>query len=226
MDEPVAAAPCCTSPNPREPDSFAERFMRQFSNPQGMLGAVAGWLMARKNGPLASEVAELVAPDAEARVLEVGFGPGLVVAELAARMPRGRVAGVDLSEVMLRQARRRNRHAVRAGQVDLRHACATALPFPDESFDAACSVNSLAFWPSSLAGLREIRRVLRPGGRVVIALRRRREGGGRFDRSARATSDARISEIEREIAQAGLRDVSRTDREVAGESIACFVARR
>lgn len=225
MSEPVPAAPCCAPPDPRHASSPIERVFRQFSRPVGVLGAVAGWLMARKNAPLAAEVAARLAPEPDAHVLELGFGPGLLVAELAARAPRGLVAGVDVSNVMLRQARRRNRWAVRAGRVDLRAGCATRLPFPDATFDAVCSVNSLPFWPSSLDGLRELRRVLRPGGRAVIALRRRREGGGRFDRSARATPETRMAEIEDEMRRVGLRDVAREDREIAGEGIALLIAR-
>ena len=99
------------------------------------------------------------------RVLDVACGTGRL-ARLAARRvgSSGRVVGVDASTGMLRRARRRARDAA----VEYRLADALALPFPDASFDAA----TIGFGLRNLAdygrGLAELRRVVRPGGRVVV----------------------------------------------------------
>jgi ubiquinone/menaquinone biosynthesis C-methylase UbiE len=71
---------------------------------------------------------------------------------------------------MVREARRRNRIAVREGRVEIRLADAARLPYPDESFTRAGSLNSLQFWPDPELGLRELFRVLAPGGRVAMVL--------------------------------------------------------
>jgi ubiquinone/menaquinone biosynthesis C-methylase UbiE len=63
--------------------------------------------------------------------------------------------------------------------VELRHGDAMALPYPDESFDAVCAIETLYFWPDPVQGLREARRVLRPGGRLAVTLEMSREAGGR-----------------------------------------------
>jgi SAM-dependent methyltransferase len=96
---------------------------------------------------------------------------------------QGLVAGIDPSVVMLRQARRRNHSAIKVGRVELRRASASDLPFPDQSFDKACAVHSIYFWPSLHDGLRELLRVLVPGGRLVLAVRMRHENASRFDPS-------------------------------------------
>jgi ubiquinone/menaquinone biosynthesis C-methylase UbiE len=78
------------------------------------------------------------------------------------------VAGADVSREMVAQARRRNAEAIRSGRVALHEASAEHLPFDDGSFDKALAINSLQVWPDALAGLREIGRVLRGGGRIGL----------------------------------------------------------
>jgi SAM-dependent methyltransferase len=92
----------------------------------------------------------------EDRVLEVGFGPGVAIELLAARATDGFVAGIDPSDVMVGQARSRNRSAVEQGRVDLREGTVASLPIPDASFTAALALHSVYFWPSIVAGLREL----------------------------------------------------------------------
>ncbi len=111
-------------------------------------------------------------------MLEIGFGPGVGIGLLAARAHH--VAGADPSTEMLRQATKRNATAISQGRVELRQASAEQLPFPDACFDKALAVNSMQLWPDVPAGLRELSRVLRHGGRVVLAFTtysgQRREG--------------------------------------------------
>ena len=100
------------------------------------------------------------------RILDVGCGPGYYVAELLERVgPAGAVAGVDSSAQLLALAGRRNAgHA----NVDFHLADATALPVADASFDAALSVQVLEYVANVAAALAELRRALRPGGRLVV----------------------------------------------------------
>ena len=97
-------------------------------------------------------------------VLEVGFGGGDLLARILA-VTEGQVIGVDLSEAMVARARRRFRGIERlrllAGSVE-------ALWLDRASVDKAASVNNLYFWSNPEAGLRELARVVRPGGRLAI----------------------------------------------------------
>ncbi len=147
--------------------------MRAFGRPRGTLGRLGGLLMARLNRRTAERAVALLEVRPGDRVLEIGFGPGVAVALLAdASAPSGRVAGVDPSDEMLRQAAARNAGAIRSGRVDLRRATAESLPFEAGAFDRALSINSMQVWADPVQGLREIRRVLRPDARLVLAFTR------------------------------------------------------
>jgi ubiquinone/menaquinone biosynthesis C-methylase UbiE len=143
-------------------------FMRMFSRLRGSLGRRGGHVMARLNAECGARACELLEIAADDTILEVGFGPGLTIDHVAPLVPAGRVAGIDQSADMVELARARNEAAIRAGRVDLRHGSVENLPFDSDSFDGALSINSLQVWPDAVAGLQEIRRVLRPGATLVL----------------------------------------------------------
>ncbi len=151
------------------------------------------------------------------RVLEVGSGPGVALALAAERVPHGHVTGLDLSPVMVAQARRRNRTAVAAGRVDVRQGDAASLPFPAGSFSKIYTINCLPFWPSVPDGLAEVRRLLAPDGLVVVAVRLYREGVGRANPSAYGFTDEQLAELAETTEHAGLRLVG-TIRRRAGNA--------
>ncbi len=146
--------------------------MRMFGRPKGSLGRVGGIIMARMNRKVAAWAIDLLGVHPSDRVLEVGFGPGVGIQLLAESASSGRVVGVDHSKDMVGQATVRNAKAIKAGRVDLRQGSVERLPFEDESFNSALAVNSMQVWPDAVAGLREIRRVMKTGGRIVLAFTR------------------------------------------------------
>jgi len=144
-----------------------------FAHPRGLLGQLGGAIMARATGQRNEWTLSLLDIRPGDRILEVGCGPGALIQALAARATEGLVVGIDPSPTMLRQASKRNAQAIREGRVRLEQGSATALPFEEASFDKALSANSLPFWPDQEAGLREMWRVLRPGGIIAIILQPR-----------------------------------------------------
>lgn len=114
----------------------------------------------------AKDALDLVAPAPGADVLDVCTGPGTLAVQ-AARTAR-RVVGVDFSRNMLDELARRMVDDSLTN-IEIVEANGQALPLPDASFDAAFSMFGLIFFPDRGQGLREILRVLRPGGRVAIA---------------------------------------------------------
>jgi ubiquinone/menaquinone biosynthesis C-methylase UbiE len=143
--------------------------MRLFGRPRGSLGRLGGIIMAHTNKKVAAWAIGLLGVRPTDRVLEVGFGPGVGIELLAEVASSGPVVGVDCSQEMLEQATARNASAIDAGQVDLRKGSVEQLPFDDATFDHVLTVNSMQVWPDAGAGLREIRRVMKPGGKVAIA---------------------------------------------------------
>jgi SAM-dependent methyltransferase len=99
------------------------------------------------------------------RVLDVACGTGIVAREALRQLgPGAAVAGVDASEAMLAVARRLE------PTIDWQQASAETLPFPDASFDVVACQFGLMFFTDRVAGLREMWRVLRPGGNLSIAV--------------------------------------------------------
>jgi ubiquinone/menaquinone biosynthesis C-methylase UbiE len=142
--------------------------MRAFGRPEGLLGRIGGRLMVRGKAECGRWLAARLGLADDASILEVGCGPGVVLGVLAEAAPRGRVVGVDPSPVMLRQARRRNAEAIRAGRVEVLGGEAEAIPATDASFDVVVALNSVQLWHDRLAGLRECRRVLCRSGVLCI----------------------------------------------------------
>ncbi len=102
-------------------------------------------------------------PGTSGTVLDVGAGTGLLLDRLREQHPHARLIGADFSRGMLGVARERLRHGASLVAAD-----AVSLPFDTGSFDVVISSSSLHYWDNPAAGLREISRVLRPGGHLVV----------------------------------------------------------
>jgi ubiquinone/menaquinone biosynthesis C-methylase UbiE len=133
----------------------------------GPIGIVAAKIMARANRQAEAEAIAELAPAPGDDVLVIGFGPGVGLQLLARTITTGRIAGIDPSRVMQREARRRNQAAADSGRIELRQGTADALPWPDESFGAVLTVNTIQLWKPFPASVSEVARVLRPRGQLV-----------------------------------------------------------
>jgi ubiquinone/menaquinone biosynthesis C-methylase UbiE len=140
-----------------------------FGHPRGIPGMITGRLMVRMNRERIDWVVSLLNVQPGEAVLEIGFGPGVAIQQIARQSSAGLVAGVDASDIMVRQAGRRNVAAIRENRVELQYGSASDLPYPDRHFDRAFAINSLHHWPDQDQGLAELSRVLKPGGRAMIA---------------------------------------------------------
>ena len=91
-------------------------------------------------------------------------------------VPEGFVGGIDHSKSMVQLATSKNRVAIGAGHVRLSQGSATDLPYESDSFDVVFATNVAQFWDQPVQVAREIRRVLKPGGRVALAVQPRNKG--------------------------------------------------
>ena len=124
--------------------------------------------MAHTNENCGAWVAGLLEIGPNDSVLEVGFGPGVIIQRLSKLACAGLVAGIDPSREMAEQARARNAAAIARGSVDLQRGSVESLPFDDATFDKALAINSMQVWPDPAAGLREMRRVMKPGAKIAL----------------------------------------------------------
>ena len=126
------------------------------------------WVMKRVHSKLAEWGLQQVSVGEGDTILDVGCGGGAMVRKLAAVAAEGKVYGVDHSEQSVAAARRANRKGTAEGRVEIRKASVSALPFPDDLFDLVTAVETHYFWPDLPGDMREVLRVLKPGGTLVV----------------------------------------------------------
>lgn len=122
------------------------------------------WVQRLTYRPVHDAVLRVLRRQHPRAVLDVGCGTGLLLARIGEELPEARVVGCDFSAGMLTQARGRDTGAT------LVQGDATALPFRDASFEALVSTEAFHWFPDQRAALTEFRRVLVPGGRLLLAL--------------------------------------------------------
>jgi ubiquinone/menaquinone biosynthesis C-methylase UbiE len=154
--------------------------MPQAMRPHGFKGRVFGWFMDRRNARTQDFVLGRLDVRPLDRILEIGFGTGRLVRKLARKAHEGFICGIDPSELMLHKAEKRTRRFRKKGCVELRLGEAAALPWPDACFDKVAALHCFQFWADPEHDLAEVKRVLKPGGLLVLVLRRRRRAGPRW----------------------------------------------
>ncbi len=142
----------------------------QLGRPRGLFGRVLAHGLNRANLPLNLHMVGALDLRPDQDVLEVGFGGGVGLSLILAHEPAVRLTGVELSGDMVVLARRRYADELRSGRLTLAEGVVERLPLADRSFDAACAANCVYFWPDLDGGLRELARVLRPGGALILAI--------------------------------------------------------
>lgn len=141
---------------------------RQAALPAGGLGWILAHIMALETAAANDITIELTDLAGQEHVLEVGCGHGRAVARIAEALPQGRVVGLDPSATMVRLATKRNREWIRRGRARIDVGVAERLPYADASFDRVVATHTVYFWRELEPVLRALRRVLKPGGRLVL----------------------------------------------------------
>lgn len=101
-------------------------------------------------------------------VLDIGCGGGATLKRLSERVPAGRLFGVDYSPVSVALSKKTNAADVASGKMTVAEGSVSALPFPENSFDKIITVESFYFWQDPKNDLREVLRVLKPGGTFLL----------------------------------------------------------
>jgi len=144
----------------------------QARKPSGLIGRyVMTKIFNSGNADLNAFVKEILELQTEDRVLEVGFGPGKLINEIASITTKGIVEGIDFSVTMVKQATKVNSRYISSGRVILHKGECGSLPFENEVFDKLCSINTLYFWKSPKEYFAEMFRVIKPGGTIAIGFR-------------------------------------------------------
>jgi ubiquinone/menaquinone biosynthesis C-methylase UbiE len=142
--------------------------VNQFSKPTGWLGRYTLWRMNSYHSKLTDWGLNHISIENRHTILDVGCGGGRTVNKLAAIATRGKIYGIDHSDESLAATRRMNARWVDLGRVEVRHGSVSQMPFSDDMFDLVTAVETHFFWPNLPADMREVWRVLMPGGTFII----------------------------------------------------------
>lgn len=151
----------------RRPEFIA----KQGGLPSGLLGQIVAPIMERETADTNRRAIELLDLHPGDSVLDVGCGNGVSLGHIASLIGNGLATGVDHSIVMCRRASKNNKQLISAGRIRVACGQSDDLPYDTGFFDAIVSVHTLYFWDPAEPHLEEIARVLRPGGKFVLAFR-------------------------------------------------------
>ena len=200
----------------------------QVRKPSGPLGRRALQAMNRTHATLTDWGLQHLQIAKNATILDIGCGGGRTVQRLASLAPEGTVHGIDYSAASVAASRATNASEIETGRVHIQLGSVAALPYPDRMFDVVTAVETHYYWPDLPVNVREVLRVLKPGGTFALIAETYR--GGRLNALYRVVmpllraaylSDAEHREL---LTQAGFTDV--TTLHEPGTSWICARGRR
>lgn len=141
---------------------------RQVRKPNWLVGRPFLWLMNRSHSALTDWGLSQVTIGKNFSILDIGCGGGRTIQKLASLATEGHICGVDYASGSVAVSRAKNASLIESGRVEIREGSVSQLPFPDSMFDLALAVETQYYWPDLVNDMKEVRRVLKPGGRLVV----------------------------------------------------------
>jgi ubiquinone/menaquinone biosynthesis C-methylase UbiE len=142
--------------------------VNQCQKPAGWLGRLVLRNMNSRHSKVTDWGLSHISIETHDTVLDVGCGGGRTVSKLAAIATQGKVYGVDYSKESVAVANRTNRQWIDMARVEIRDGSVSQLPFSEDVFDLVTAVETHFWWPDLPMDMREVLRVLKPGGALII----------------------------------------------------------
>lgn len=150
--------------------------LNQVRKPSRWVGRFFAWMMNISHSGLTDWGLDHVHIERQFVILDVGCGGGRTIEKLAALAPGGFVYGIDYAEGSVAASRARNADLIKTGRVEIKNASVSNLPFPDDTFDLVTAVETQYYWPDLVGDMKEILRVLKPGGTLLVVAESYRKG--------------------------------------------------
>jgi ubiquinone/menaquinone biosynthesis C-methylase UbiE len=145
-----------------------EKIIRQCRKPTGTFGRFMARSMNIGHSKVTRWGLSHISINKDDTILDIGCGGGKTINTLAKIATEGKIYGIDYSEDCVAVASKINKKLIDAGRVEVLHASVESLPFPDDLFNLVTAIESYYFWPDLINNLKEIRRVLKPGGSITL----------------------------------------------------------
>ncbi len=149
--------------------------MSQFAKPTGFFGKILAKGMARGHKHFYKNAARVIDPKKDDKYLEIGFGSGIFIKKYMSHVSQ--ISGIDHSEDMVQLASDINKELVDRGKAEFIKGNASSLPWADNQFTIVATIETFFFLYEVEKALKEIFRVLQPGGRVVIEMAYNKDDG-------------------------------------------------
>jgi SAM-dependent methyltransferase len=142
--------------------------LNQVRKPTKWVGRFFLWAMNISHSSLTDWGLKHVQIEENFTILDVGCGGGRTIEKLAAPATRGVVFGADFAKGSVAASRAKNAKLIREGRVEIIEASVSQLPLPENKFDLITAVETQYYWPDLVRDMQEIRRVLKPGGTLIV----------------------------------------------------------
>jgi len=151
--------------------SLYEKLIDLGRKPSGLLGRLIGSLMNLGHRDVYGRGLTYLSIEPDSTILDIGCGGGAAVKLLAAKVSKGNAYGIDHSLDMVNLSRKVNKRFIESGRVEIDHGSVSCLPYSDDMFDFATAFETIEFWPNLSKDLKEVKRVLKPSGMLLIVNR-------------------------------------------------------
>lgn len=145
-----------------------DKVLRQVRKPTGLLGQMMAHGMNRTHNARTDWGLQHVKVETDYTILDIGCGGGRTINKLINLAPEGKVYGIDYSPDSVKVAKTVNKKPIEQGRVDIQEGSVSSLPFPDNKFDLVTAIETHYYWPNLTSDLKEVLRVLKPGGLLLI----------------------------------------------------------
>jgi ubiquinone/menaquinone biosynthesis C-methylase UbiE len=142
--------------------------LNQARKPNRGIGRFFLWIMNKSHSNLTDWGLKHVPIEKGFTILDVGCGGGRTIQKLAAAATDGMVYGIDYANGSVAASRAKNSLLIKAGRVEIQKASVSQLSFPENKFDLVTAVETQYYWPDPANDMREILRVLKPGGTLIV----------------------------------------------------------
>ncbi len=163
------------------------KLISQTKKPTGLLGLILTKAMNHAHSGLTNWGLSFLEIEEDHKILDIGCGGGKTVNKLAKAIRNGKVYGIDHSDVSVRSSTKLNSYLIDQNKVEIQRASVSSIPYPDNSFDIVTAIETYFFWPNLESDMKEVLRVLRPKGKLLLVseIVRKAENEKTIDRFAR-----------------------------------------